>query len=197
MNAKKQCERINAKIYYTISRIITKIRFRWNGVKVNGNIQILGSIRVSNSGSILISDGVHFNSSWYANKSGGGQTQVSLVTTSNGQISIGKNVGISNSSIYSDCEVVIEDDVAIGVNNVITDSDHHSIYYYDRINGNRNIKSKPVLIKRGAWIGGHCIVLKGVTIGECSVVGAGSVVTRDIPDNEVWGGNPIRFIKKL
>lgn len=59
------------------------------------------------------------------------------------------------------------------------------------------IKSKPILIKEGAFIGAHAIVLKGVTIGKYSVIGAGSVITKDIPDNEVWAGNPARFIKKL
>lgn len=59
------------------------------------------------------------------------------------------------------------------------------------------IKSKPILIKEGAFIGAHSIVLKGVTIGKYSVIGAGSVITKDIPDNEVWAGNPARFIKKL
>ena len=48
-----------------------------------------------------------------------------------------------------------------------------------------------------AFIGAHSIVLKGVTIGKHSVIGAGSVVTKNIPDNEVWAGNPARFIRRL
>ena len=55
----------------------------------------------------------------------------------------------------------------------------------------------PVVIKDGAFIGAHTIVLKGVTIGERSIVGAGSVVTRSIPDYEIWAGNPAKFIKKV
>lgn len=46
-------------------------------------------------------------------------------------------------------------------------------------------------------MGAYCIILKGVTIGDNSVIGAGSVVTRDVPANEVWAGNPARFMKKL
>ena len=60
-----------------------------------------------------------------------------------------------------------------------------------------HIKTKPILIKEGAFIGAQSIILKGVTIGKHSVVGAGSVVTKDIPDGEIWGGNPAVFIRKV
>lgn len=53
-----------------------------------------------------------------------------------------------------------------------------------------------VHLKRGAYIGANSIICKPVTIGERSIVGAGSVVTKDIPDNEIWAGNPARFIRK-
>ena len=60
-----------------------------------------------------------------------------------------------------------------------------------------DIKSAPVLIKEGAFIGAHSIILKGVTIGKHSIIGAGSVVTKSIPDGEIWAGNPARFIRKI
>lgn len=86
----------------------------------------------------------------------------------------------------------------IGNNCVIFDTDFHSSNYDERIiRGNVNIPSKPIIIKEGAWIGGHSLVLKGVTIGKHSVIGAGSVVTRNVPDYQVWAGNPIKFIKEI
>lgn len=130
------------------------------------------------------------------NKAGGGQKKTSLIAEG-GEISIGKNVGISNSTIYSRKNIIIEDNVMVGVNCVIYDTDFHSIYIEDRLNENINIIDKPVRIKSGAWIGGHSIILKGVTIGKNSVIGAGSIVTHDIPDNEVWAGNPAKYIKKF
>lgn len=54
-----------------------------------------------------------------------------------------------------------------------------------------------VLIKKNAYIGMNTLVVKPVTIGENAIVGAGSVVTYDIPDNEIWAGNPARCIGKL
>lgn len=57
--------------------------------------------------------------------------------------------------------------------------------------------ARSVVIRDNAWIGGGCIILPGVTVGENSVVGAGSVVTRDVPDNCVAAGNPCRVIRSL
>lgn len=54
----------------------------------------------------------------------------------------------------------------------------------------------PITIEDHAFIGAHSIILKGVTIGKCSIVGAGSVVTHNIPEHEIWAGNPAKFIRK-
>lgn len=59
------------------------------------------------------------------------------------------------------------------------------------------VKEAPIIIKDKAWIGMNVIVLKGVTIGEGAVIGAGSVVTRDVPDWTVVGGNPAKEIKSI
>ena len=57
------------------------------------------------------------------------------------------------------------------------------------------IKSKKILIKRNAWVCARSIILKGVTIGEGSIVAAGSVVTENVPDYSLVAGNPAKFIK--
>jgi len=59
------------------------------------------------------------------------------------------------------------------------------------------VKSAPIVIEDGAFVGGSSLIMKGVTIGRHSIVAAGSVVTKDIPPNEIWGGNPAKFIRKL
>lgn len=56
--------------------------------------------------------------------------------------------------------------------------------------------SGKILIKKRAYLGARTIICKPVTIGEDAIVGAGSIVTKDIPANEVWAGNPARFIRK-
>lgn len=60
-----------------------------------------------------------------------------------------------------------------------------------------NIDHAPIVIEDDVFIGAHCIISKGVTIGARSIVAAGSVVVKSIPPDEVWGGNPARFIKKV
>lgn len=116
-----------------------------------------------------------------------------------GVLQIGEKVGISNSVFYCADAITIEDNVLIGAGCLITDSDSHSIDYYNRciVPHDSNIKKAPVIIKEGAFVGANSIILKGVHIGKRSVIGAGSVVTKDVPEDEIWGGNPAVFIKRI
>lgn len=107
-------------------------------------------------------------------------------------------MGISNTCIRIENQLIIEDDVNIGGDCKIYDTDMHSLNYEERVHlTEEHIKSAPIKIKKGAWIGAHSIILKGVTIGERSVVGSGSVVTKSIPNDQLWAGNPAKYIKDL
>lgn len=128
----------------------------------------------------------------------GGDTVTILYAQPGAVISIGDNCGISNSALIARTSITLEDDVMIGGGCKIYDNDFHSIHYEERMSSpDPGIKTKPLLIRQGAFIGAHSIILKGVTIGRRSVIGAGSVVTRDVPDNEIWAGNPAVFVKRL
>lgn len=140
---------------------------------------------------------VRINSGLRFNPIGGDGTAI-IYATDGASISIGDNCGISNAAIVARTSVVIEDDVLIGGGCKIYDNDFHSIDYDRRMETpDTGIVSKPVLIRQGAFLGAHSIILKGVTIGRHSVIGAGSVVTRSVPDNEIWAGNPAVFVKKI
>ena len=105
---------------------------------------------------------------------------------------------MSNVAICSFMKVRIEDDVYIGGDVRIYDTDFHSLDFSNRVGPVDNkIKSLPVLIKHGAFIGASSIILKGVTVGEYSIIGAGSVVTKNIPNGEIWAGNPAKFLKTV
>jgi len=89
--------------------------------------------------------------------------------------------------------IEIGDNCMIASGAYITDSDWHGIY--DRIE--RNAEPAPIRIGNNVWIGDRATVLKGVSIGDNSIVGAGAVVARDVPANVVVAGNPARVVKQL
>jgi len=99
---------------------------------------------------------------------------------------IGNNVTIENNvSIYTG--VTIEDDVFLGTSIVFTNQ------LNPRSHGNRESEILPTLVKRGASIGANATIICGVTLGNYSFIGAGSVVTKDVPDYGLCYGNPARL----
>lgn len=114
-----------------------------------------------------------------------------------GKLVIGDNSNISNNSILDlSGNIIIGEHVAIANNCFIFTHNHD---YTDKSlpawKGGLHIK--PVVIEDGCWIGANTKILPGVTIGERSVVAAGSIVTKDIPANTIYGGNPAKLIKTI
>jgi acetyltransferase-like isoleucine patch superfamily enzyme len=174
--------------------------FRKYNVKYDIFPVIYGKIMFANfaknwNGSVKIGKNVTINSSIEANPVGGINTTF-LFKGDNAVIEIDDATGISNALFASYEHIYIGKNVAIGAGTRIFDTDFHSINYEERMR-DVNIPHKPVRIEKGVFIGASAIILKGVVIGEYSVVGAGSVVVKSIPPGEIWGGNPAKFIKKL
>jgi acetyltransferase-like isoleucine patch superfamily enzyme len=111
------------------------------------------------------------------------------------KIKIGNNVGISGASI-SGKDITIGNNVLIGSGVLITDSDAHPIHPELRQYG-QYIKSKPIVIEDDVFVGARSIILKGVTIGAGSVIGAGSIVVKDIPPMSIASGNPAKVISEI
>jgi acetyltransferase-like isoleucine patch superfamily enzyme len=158
---------------------------------------IKGTPFIRNKGNFVINKGVRINSRYSANPIGG-QTFSTFIIRKNAELTINKNAGISNSTIICWKKITIGENVYIGGDCKIYDTDFHSLNFEKRISKNDDeVKTEPIYIEAGAFIGSGSIILKGVTIGENSIIGAGSVVTKDIPSNEIWGGNPARFIRRI
>ena len=123
-----------------------------------------------------------------------------MVLKDGSTLSIGDYSGMTNTILLCKECISIGSYVNIGNGTIVMDTDLHSLDWQTRCDRQAdpdNSNSRPVNICDYVFIGARCIILKGVTIGEKSIVAAGSVVTKDIPSGEIWGGNPARFIKKI
>ena len=103
-------------------------------------------------------------------------------------VKVGNNVTVKCGVFLWD-GIVLEDNVQIGPNVTFTNDK------YPR--AKQAFELKRTTVKFGASIGAASVILGGVTVGENAMIGAGSVVTKDIPANELWVGNPARFIRKI
>jgi len=88
--------------------------------------------------------------------------------------------------------ITIEDDVFIGPQCVLATE-----YHPENPETRHSLLTKPIVVKRNAWLGANVTVLAGVTIGENAIVAAGSVVTKDVPDNMVVAGSPARVVREI
>lgn len=178
--------------------IVHTIQFFLFNISIGKNWKIEGLIFIRNSGLGGITIGNNFSANSGASKNPiGGDTVLRLITKKSGKIVIKENVGISNSTLYSEELILIEDDVLIGGGCCIWDTDFHSLDKNKRGTPLDEGKTLPIIIKKKAFIGAKAIILKSVVIGENSIVAAGSVVTKSIPDNQIWGGNPAKFIRNI
>ena len=190
-------------VYYHMARIyswlITSFKFFLNDVRFHSDFIGYGIpiLDINPKGSFVIGKQFRFNSGKY-HAMGGRQQQCYFVAAKGAKISIGDNVGITSTAIICHDSITIGDNVKIGINTVIYDTDFHSLdaairnQYPESIDG---VKNKPVTICEGAFIGGHTTILKGVTIGKNSIIGAGSVVFQSIPDEQIWAGNPAKYVR--
>jgi acetyltransferase-like isoleucine patch superfamily enzyme len=133
--------------------------------------------------------------------------------TGEGLISVGNNSFLGGGTFICVDGIEIGDDVMFSWGCTVADNNAHSLISSERANDVKDwkrgldenkighykdwskVRTKKIIIKNKAWIGFNSIILKGVTIGEGAVIGAGSVVTVDVPNFAVVGGNPAKIIK--
>jgi len=110
------------------------------------------------------------------------------------EIYVGRRVFINqNCTFYDLAQISIGDDVMIGPNVSIITAGHPVAPSERRL----YVLAKPIVVKRGVWIAAGATIIGGVTVGENSVVAAGSVVTKDVPPNTLVGGNPANVIRSI
>ena len=177
-----------------------KIAMKITKVKYGRSLLLKGMPIIFNQtgATLTIKDNVTINSSFLSNLIGLYQKTIIVTRVPNAKIEIGNNVGISGATIYARNSIYIGDNTLIGGNAKIIDNDFHPLNIEDR---NKDIKekisSKPIHIGSNCFIGCNAIILKGTTLGDGCVVGAGSVVSGKFDDNSVIAGNPAKVIKVL
>jgi acetyltransferase-like isoleucine patch superfamily enzyme len=182
---------ISLAVKCAIRRRKIKNDIRKQGGRVSGNVKLTVGEKATFT----------FGKALYLN--GGGITaaqRMQIIVTGGGKLCLGHYTGISSSSIFCTNEIIIGNHVNIGAECVIIDSNFHSTNWQDRTDRKRdvqNVKTAPIHIGDYVFIGTRCIINKGVTIGEKSIIAAGSVVVKDIPANCIAGGNPCKVIKYL
>jgi acetyltransferase-like isoleucine patch superfamily enzyme len=194
---------IAIKIFYRIPRkafnySYNYLSFKYNRVEIGANSLVNGRIFIKNSftGEIKIGENFKANSGIHCNPIGG-DSELKFVTNGSGSIQIGDDVGISNSALVSWSAIQIKNKVYIGGGCKIWDTNFHSINPEIRTERDDEVNSSPITIEDKVFIGGGTTILKGVHIGENSIIAAMSVVTKSIPANEIWGGNPAKKIRDL
>lgn len=165
------------------------IRAKWyfrQATLAGNRVRVWGRPSIHNHGRMLIGDRVRLVATIAATE---------LVAGANGTLEIGESVFINyGCSIAADLLVRIGPRCNIGTHVIIMDNDFHRLEPDRR---HEKPESRPIILEENVWLGGRVIVLNGVTIGKNSVIGAGSVVTRDIPANVVAAGVPARTLREL
>lgn len=176
-----------------------RLIFRMAGVSFGKRMQVFNRLYLSIARSSYINIGKNFlflsgdNFNPLCRNIRGG-----IFAAPNAYINIGDNVGISSASIWASKSITIHNNVNIGGDCIIMDTDAHNLNHkIRRIPEKDSITahSAPIVIEDDVLVGTRCIILKGVTIGARSIIGAGSVVTKSIPPDSIAAGNPCKVIR--
>ena len=175
-----------------LSNIFMKFKFFLFKIKYPKHSDFFGQTYIykAKNSTIILGSNLTFRS--YPNSNLIGINRNCSISTlhKNARVEIGNGCGFSGTVIGAFTSIILKDNVRCGANTLITDSDWH-------LDDPRSGISKPVVIHENVWLGVNVTVLKGVTIGENSIIGAGSVVTKDIPANVIAGGNPCVILKEI
>ena len=187
------------RIFNFASKLKNIILFSFYGIEHGKGLCVHGhiGIRIDKEATIMIGDKCYISSGNDINplcaRDGG-----FICVEKGAKLFIGDNCGMSSPRIWSHSSIIIGNNVQIGGNCVILDSDCHSLFYMDRRDLKvdvENKKSAPIVIEDDVLVGANSFILKGVKIGARSIIGAGSMVVKSIPADSIVAGNPARVIR--
>lgn len=180
------------KIRYALCSLPTTIMLRLKGAKIKSVVYSGGMpfVTIAKGSEMSIGHDCRFMNWSMGNLIGLNHRCILSTYTKRAKLIIGDKCSFSGVSIWCHESITIGNNVRVGANCTIMDSDQHT-------DDPRAGKNKPVIIEDNVWLGGNVMVLKGVTIGKNTLIGAGSIVTKSIPSNVIAAGNPCRVIREL
>lgn len=146
---------------------------------------------------ITFGTGLQLRSSLRSNPLGANHSVILATWTAGACLEVGSDFAMTGGALCSAERITIGNNVAVGANTTIVDTDFHPLNPIERLSNPAIAKTAPVTIEDRAFVGMNCLILKGVTIGQDSIVGAGSVVSQDVPPHVIVAGNPARVIRDL
>lgn len=187
------------RIINFISRLKNIFIFAVYGVHIGKHCVVHGhiGIRIGKKASVVVGNEFYYSSGSNINPLCA-RDRGFICVNDDAKLIIGDNVAMSSTRIWCHQSITIGDNVLVGGGCTILDSDCHSLSWMDRrelITDMRNKHDAPIVIGNDVLIGMNTMILKGVTIGERSIIGAGSVVTQNIPADSVAAGNPAVVIR--
>lgn len=178
--------------------VYQKINWLYPHVRLGRNVRFYGPIhlRIAKTATVCIGDNVTFRSAT-AHNFVGINRPVSIYVGEHATLEIGADCGFSGTALYASTRITIGEYANFGGNSSVWDTDFHPVDHQRRRAGIAGTKSAPIQIGSDVFVGANALILKGVIIGHRSIIGAGAVVARPVPADQVWGGNPARFIRGL
>ena len=178
-----------------------RIKFKIIGIQYGKNCIIHGNLGIKlNSDSIVqIGDDFYLSSGNHINPLAK-NLQGHICVNKGAKLIIGNRVGMSSPVIWAHKSIKIGNHVKFGANVIVMDSDAHSLNFLLRRDASVDMQHKKdaeIVIEDDAFIGMNTIIMKGVTIGARSIIGAGSIVTKSIPADCIAAGNPAMIIKRI
>ena len=173
--------------------------FAWSGIPWGEGWRLYGVpiIQKYRHSSMRFGPGLQLRSSVRSNPLGPNHPVILATLQEKARLEVGANFSITGGTLAATESIAIGNNVTVGVNSMIFDSDFHPLVPDQRRLSSAGGRSAAVLIEDDVFIGLNCLVLKGVTIGRGSVIGAASVVTKDVPAGVIVAGNPARVVREL
>jgi acetyltransferase-like isoleucine patch superfamily enzyme len=169
---------------------------RLQGADVGRNARLFGRpvVLKYRGSTVRVGDNVELRSAALSNVLGVGHRVILATLNADARIDIGDAVALSGTSICAACSVSIGPRSIVGVDSLITDTDHHPLAGPKPRYSLEGVMSAPIVIGEEVFIGARVVILKGVSIGDRAVIGAGSVVTASVPSDALAVGNPARVV---